>query len=140
MNRLLNICFLDHRMTRPVEFLYRIIYEVICEQGLMTPDIEVELNSQYFLEFQWDPLTMTSRSALNLETEWSGNGGLEEMVVELEKQNPILRLWRREMPHDELGKCRGCWERFGEGWDETGEVAECNEKYWGTGWDGKPRK
>jgi hypothetical protein len=138
MNRLLNVCFLDHHMARPVELLYRLIYEALHEQGLMTPDVETELNSQYLLEFQWDPSTMSSRYAVNLETEWSGYGGLEKVVLDLEKQNPILRLWRREMPRDELGQTRSCWERFiGKGWDEVGEAEQYDGTYWGAGWDGK---
>ncbi|KAI9848994.1 MAG: hypothetical protein M1837_005885 [Sclerophora amabilis] len=134
-NRVLNVCFLDHALTRPLDLLYRLIRSELRRKGKWDSNVENELCHQFWLEFQLDPRSVCASADLNLKDEWNGSGGLEATISTYERNYPIVRMWRRE--HPAAGAAQDPWARYkGAGFADAnmgGRDGHC-----GLGWEGCP--
>ncbi|KAI9757484.1 MAG: hypothetical protein M1815_001011 [Lichina confinis] len=135
-NRLLNVAFLNHMLVRPLLLLYRLLRRFLrtCEQW--NPRIKRELDRQFLEEFLLDPNHMVRDSNPDLEVEWYGEGGIEEIVSDQEERYGVLRIWRREHPNEALRA--DPWSRyFGFQWPNARVPRDFGL---GPGWDGPVRE
>ena len=112
VNRVLNVCFYDHQFVRAPIYLYRLIRFGLREQKQWTRELEIELCSQFWMEFGVDPQTVcpAADSGDALMHDWYGPSGLQAVVEVYEAHVPVLRLWRREHPDPALRS--DAWRRY----------------------------
>lgn len=103
--------------------------------------ISHEFQNQFFLEFDFPAARCKNREPFDFETEWKS---VEDIVDTMERNNPMLRAWRRDASIDEVSP--NTWERFfGKTWpsarDASGElketvIPESVRQYFHQGWTG----